>query len=253
VPGPAASPSRREAGAVKFSAPGAHSKSIPFRQSRPIDASAASADTREALPGIVLRDESGADSTVPSDNAEPITEVVAVPRAALPDRIATEWGGVLYLAGVAISLGLYGDFTNPARPGLALSLWDFLALVGARFAGEHFTQDPLYGLFARLSGRSEREAPGADFEPPTGEPLEIWVDRICEEMRGRVAASLGFDPEYDWGPLVLNHQARIEADAMRVDAHFSLASHPITLRVAGLDRDPGWVPAAGRSIYFHYD
>ena len=45
----------------------------------------------------------------------------------------------------------------------------------------------------------------------------------------------------------------IETTSARVDAHFSLAKHPIELRMAGLDRDPGWVPAGGRSIYFHYD
>jgi hypothetical protein len=39
----------------------------------------------------------------------------------------------------------------------------------------------------------------------------------------------------------------------RVAVLFRLAEHPIELRMAGLDRDPGWVPAAGRHIVFHYD
>jgi len=25
------------------------------------------------------------------------------------------------------------------------------------------------------------------------------------------------------------------------------------VRLSGLDRDPGWVPAAGRSVHFHFD
>jgi len=39
----------------------------------------------------------------------------------------------------------------------------------------------------------------------------------------------------------------------RLDLHFSLAGHPLEIRLAGLDRDPGWVPAAGRTIAFHYE
>jgi hypothetical protein len=176
-----------------------------------------------------------------------------LPPGAPPERIATEWGGTLYLVNVAIALGFYGDFTNPASPGLALPLWDFLALVGERMAGEQFTGDPLPALFARLSGRSEDELPGAQFEPPNGESLATWLDRICHEIQVRVLASLGLGDACDLQTLLLNHPANIEASSARLDASFSLANHPIALRIAGLDRDPGWVPASGRSIYFHYE
>ena len=91
------------------------------------------------------------------------------------------------------------------------------------------------------------------FEPPTSEPLPAWLDRICHDIEVRLTASLSVTDRDERRALVLNHQAKIEADSLRVDVHFSLASHPIELRMAGLDRDPGWVPAAGRSIYFHYD
>ena len=180
-------------------------------------------------------------------------ETVALPSAALPDSTATKWGGTLYLVNVAIALELYGGFTNPARPGLALPLWDFLALLGRRMIGEEFAEDPLFRLFARLSVRAEDEPPGAQFEPPSGESLSIWLDRICHDVQARVAASLGLRDDCDLRALVLNHYAKIETTSARVDAHFALAAHPIELRVAGLDRDPGWVPAGGRSIYFHYD
>jgi hypothetical protein len=180
-------------------------------------------------------------------------ETIALPATALPDRIVTEWGGSLYLVNVAIALGLYGDFTTPARPGLALPLWDFLVLVGQRMIGEEFAEDPLPGLFARLSGRGEGEPSGAYFETPSGEPFPIWLDRICQDLQTRVAAALGLGDDFELRGLVLNHQAKIETNSERLDAHFSLAKHPVELRVAGLDRDPGWVPAGGRSLYFHYD
>ena len=38
-----------------------------------------------------------------------------------------------------------------------------------------------------------------------------------------------------------------------VDVMFSLAELPIELRLSGLDRDPGWIPAADRVVAFHYD
>ena len=105
----------------------------------------------------------------------------------------------------------------------------------------------------RQYGRAVEEPPGAYFEPPSGEPLTIWLDKICHDVRERVAAALSLCDGCNLRTLVLNHHARIETTAARMDAHFSLATHPIQLRIAGLDRDPGWVPAGGRSIYFHYD
>jgi len=182
-----------------------------------------------------------------------VDECIALPAAAAPDCISTAWGGSLYLVNVAIALGYYGDFASPARTGLALSLWDFLALLAGRMIGDEFAEDPLSRLFARLSGRAEEEPPAAQFEPPAGEPPAIWLERICHGMQARVLASLGLGDDCDLRDLVLNQQAKIETSPARLDAHFSLADHPIELRLAGLDRDPGWVPAGGRSIYFHYE
>jgi hypothetical protein len=37
-----------------------------------------------------------------------------------------------------------------------------------------------------------------------------------------------------------------------VDLFFRLDQIDVRARLAGLDRDPGWVPALGRVITFHY-
>jgi hypothetical protein len=37
-----------------------------------------------------------------------------------------------------------------------------------------------------------------------------------------------------------------------VDVVLSLAELPVEIRLAGLDRDPGWIPAAGRYLAFHF-
>jgi hypothetical protein len=169
------------------------------------------------------------------------------------DQIITAYGGVFYLVNVALALGLYGDFTAPAQSGLALPLWDFLALIGARMVGTTWSEDSLAGLLARLSGRSEEEPAGQWFEPPDGERLGEWVERKVTDIQARLAAALETVDPPSVGPFVLHHCADIAATATRVGVYFSLAAHPIELRIAGLDRDPGWVPAGGRSIAFHYD
>jgi hypothetical protein len=46
---------------------------------------------------------------------------------------------------------------------------------------------------------------------------------------------------------------RVTTTPAHLDVHFSLAAHPIDIRMAGLDRDPGWIPAAGRHVAFHFD
>ena len=46
--------------------------------------------------------------------------------------------------------------------------------------------------------------------------------------------------------------ARLQASAERADLHFSLAGLPLAVRLAGLDRDPGWIPAAGCDLRFHF-
>ena len=46
--------------------------------------------------------------------------------------------------------------------------------------------------------------------------------------------------------------AEVHVSATTLDLQFSLDQLPLAVRVAGLDRDPGWIPAAGRSLCFHF-
>jgi len=66
-----------------------------------------------------------------------------------------------------------------------------------------------------------------------------------------VARSLG--AELDAVPALLcRHDARVVWSLSSVDVHLSLTALPLAIRIAGLDRDPGWIPAAGRAIAFHF-
>lgn len=47
-------------------------------------------------------------------------------------------------------------------------------------------------------------------------------------------------------------RARAVLGEARFDLRFALADLPIALRLAGLDRDPGWLPSEGRDLRFHF-
>jgi hypothetical protein len=52
---------------------------------------------------------------------------------------------------------------------------------------------------------------------------------------------------------VLRRRARVFVTSTHVDVVLSLAELPLEVRFAGLDRTPGWVPAAGRFVSFHFE
>jgi hypothetical protein len=273
----------------------------------------------------------------PSMHAPPLLEAC----------VETKLGGLFYLINVGLFLELYGDFTTPLRPGLALSVWDFVALVGRRLCGAGFETDAVWPLLARLAGRSDGEPPGHDFEPPTdwlvpphwlapfpeagvwrwyaeggrlrvrhqeefvlldvaarggdndasldardatavyessasfelrrdeadedmesrslatveskhratrdGARLECWVERVAAYVRARLRRALGVDDSHALARLLFEREARITLTAARVEVLLQLARLPVEVRLSGLDRDPGWVPAAGRFVAFRYE
>lgn len=245
--------------------------------------------------------------------------------------IETVFGGVFYLVNLGLFLELYGDFTNPLRPGIALPLWDFVALVGRELVGKQLEDDPVWILLANLAGRADDEEPGESFVPPeqmwemvsgssglspltlggsqsefsslrsvipvqaglqefhaevTGHPawipafagmtnrqpiyqnqndtipifssrisneLTYWLKGLMPYIRERLRRALGSTVHDDLGAVLCYHRARVMATPTHVDVYLSLADLPVAIRLAGLDRDPGWVPAAGRYIAFYFD
>ncbi|MFL6254451.1 MAG: hypothetical protein ACJ74T_05490, partial [Pyrinomonadaceae bacterium] len=93
------------------------------------------------------------------------TDESVIPSPISQARIQTGFGGLFYLVNLGLFLNLYGDFTTPLTPGLALPLWDFLALLGERLCGERLREDAVWVLLAKLAGRHEAEPPGHDFAP----------------------------------------------------------------------------------------
>jgi hypothetical protein len=252
----------------------------------------------------------------------------------------TQFGGVFYLINLALYLGLYGDFTTPAEPGIELDIWDFVALVGRELVGEQFESDPLWTLLARLAGHKDEGPGGNDFRPgdewrmppvwlePFSEgsfkhatvcgrllvfhsdgflvidvPLEttdaepqlqleltayedlhfpvttltsedlfpekdftrrrsdvnasfeidVWLSRLIPYVRARLQKALGLADSADPSAVLCRLSARVCVTPTHVDVFFALSELPIEVRRAGLDRDPGWIPVAGRFVEFHFD
>jgi hypothetical protein len=215
----------------------------------------------------------------------PVVEMATVPEFCLERtpfdgvKIETEFGGLFYLINLGIYLGYYGDFSTPDEPGIELPIWDFLTLVGRRCATQEWSgghanrsrdrqgalesgpggkrsltvaaligipdwpalaqtpspaEDPVWGMLARLAGRPEFEQPRWDLLDEAMERVKAWI--AAEKVEG----------------LVVMHPARVLLTGTHLDVFLSLEELPVEIRIARLDRDPGWVPAAGRYIAFHF-
>jgi len=184
-----------------------------------------------------------------------ISEPFSMELSESPWVIFTAFGGVFYLINLSLYLGYYADFTTPLTPGLSLAIWDFLALVGRELLGESSEADDVWSLLAALAGREVNEPPGRGFEPPDGsaQAAREWVEAQIPFIRARLHSALGLNDDDDVAGLLCRNSAQVEVRPAHLDVFFSLAELPIEIRLSGLDRDPGWVPAAGRYVAFHFD
>jgi hypothetical protein len=206
----------------------------------------------------------------PEQRNEPIAHEIAAPPSTAPQEyvvpretaatsaieqpsmeIDTEFGGVCYCINLGLFLNLYGDFTTPLRPGLDLPIWDFMALVAQDLIGDEVTRDPIWSLLTQLADRAEDEPPGLHFAPPGQVSLSVWLADLMSIIHPRLQLALGVNDD-DLSRYFKQH-ARIVVNELNFDAYFALAELPIEIRLSGLDRDPGWVPVAGRTVRFHYD
>jgi hypothetical protein len=72
-------------------------------------------------------------------------------------------------------------------------------------------------------------------------------------VRARLHRALQvLDPD-ELARVLCAHDARVCVTATHLDIFLGLDTLPMGIRLAGLDRDPGWVPAAGRFMAFHFE
>ena len=143
-----------------------------------------------------------------------------------------------------------------------------------------FAEDPIWALLAELDGRRPGTLPAVDrvLSDPIRLPqawLERWtvpatfyraqvsgdrlVVRQCdafppghrfEDVVGAFVRWLLLSREITDG--ALTSRGRVHVSATHVDVVFSLDHVDLAARKSGLDRDPGWVPALGRIVLFHF-
>ncbi len=194
---------------------------------------------------------------------EPLTPETFIPPTETLDAltIETQLGGLFYLINLGIFLEIYSDFTNPVER-TELNIWDFVALVGAEILDEQERDDPIWMLLADLARpasqdlQDEQDLQDIDhvnLVNPVNLVKPDWLAEMLPFIRTRLRQALGVDDQADLSAILLRHHAKVTATATHIDVYFALSEHPIEIRLSGLDRDPGWVPAAGRFIGFHYD
>jgi hypothetical protein len=181
-----------------------------------------------------------------SEREGPTNEPVRLPEPS-SEPVQTSFGGVFYLVNLAIQLEIYGDFTQPAGRNPEVPLGRFLARIAERACGEAIREDAIWPALAGLAGDDEELSAWE-----SGAPIDRAIDGMWPDLAELAAHALDL-PEGDALEFLCRTPGRVLIGRTRLDVFFGLASHPIAIRVAGFDRNPGWVPIAGRVISFHYD
>jgi hypothetical protein len=84
-------------------------------------------------------------------------------------------------------------------------------------------------------------------------PLGRWASRLAAYADARLRRALGLDSDASLEASLLRQHARVFVTATHVDVAFRLDELPLEVRYAGLDRTPGWIPAAGRFVALHFE
>jgi len=161
------------------------------------------------------------------------------------EAVESDYAGAFFLIDVALDLELYSHGIAVVED-LPLSIWRFIELVAGEFLSEHDVTEPLWELLMGLA------------EPPRGPALpdrapDLLPDeraRLIERVRAHLEELLDVE---DPGTFLIRRRGRIARTPGHLDVRFPLEHHPIEIRVARLDRNPGWIPAAGVHVGFYFD
>jgi len=84
-------------------------------------------------------------------------------------------------------------------------------------------------------------------------PVRRWLSLLVPYLRARLRLALDLESHERIAEILFCHGARVRATDTHLDVFFGLSDLSFEIRFAGLDRDPGWVPAAARFIAFHFE
>jgi hypothetical protein len=195
------------------------------------------------------------------DFTRPLDPALPLPPLALADRLGLHWFGARYRRdalhrwiarrGPQVPLPrswrVEPEWLTPFSTGRARhdrsTLWHSAGFPLAN----RCASAPARRLARTLGVRLASGAPGRSGARAGRDPDWLACLALFLAARFRRAA-----PDDALTPAAFAIPARTVIDEARLDLHFALAALPIALRLAGLDRDPGWLPSEGRDLRFHF-
>jgi hypothetical protein len=188
----------------------------------------------------------------------------------------TELGGFAYLINLMCRLDLPDCFEDDWRLATAVGPWGTLELLGRALACSSAANDALWPALAQLASRPEGTLPGLELVRPEECCLpETWSvpDAVSETWQPSSLTAGLSEAAVDWlrlvGPVVqhvlrlrlggddpaaelLRQPGQVYISSTHVDVVLPLDAISIPIRIAGLDRDPGWLPDFGRVVKIHF-
>lgn len=166
-----------------------------------------------------------------------------------PQRLATRLAPLLFVANALLEDGLYPDFTRPRDAGLPVPLGLLLAALAQAW---RLPADPLPAALAALAQPGPVPAAMPAVPGVPAQPWPGWLAAYARLLRRRLCRRLGLR-HADWPrALVLARPATLWWSTADWVVTFDLAAHDLAWRLAGLDRDPGWLPTAGIRLRFTF-
>lgn len=280
---PAASPAAAQVDLIECAADGADAMDL-----RPtfVETRSRQARDQSATPDAVI-----AYASEPAPQADavswPFVDAPSGPRSQI-DAVTTGLGGVLFLVNVLERLRFFDRLDDHFHIESTIGAWGWLEIIARSLVGAGGTEadsDPLWRALGGLDGRPHgaaivpivrgprtlrlpetwpaparlprprRKAP----EPGVPDDLRRFLDVLVPYVRWRLLQALHFHSRSRrtedalLASRVLTRHGRLEWTATHVDLHMDLSQIDIAVRLAGLDANPGWVPALGRVVTFHFD
>jgi hypothetical protein len=149
--------------------------------------------------------------------------------------VSTAYGGAFYLLNLLERLDVPDSATPRGEAGALLTRWGVFALV-VRTWPDVEDDDPLHAALDDLAW-PDRHRDDHEELPDVGP----WVAQVVDVLIASLADA-GLEPD------VVAVPARVEVGGFSVRVHMALDDIDLGVRRAGLDRDPGWVPALSRVV-----
>jgi hypothetical protein len=231
--------------------------------------------------------EEQAGRVVDASGTRPVTsEPADQPPRVEPAWAVTDIGGTFFLVTLLSRLDFFVKLERDFGVTTDIGGWTWIellarALLGARL--DNHLADPVWRCLAALDRREPGTEIGGSFRGadvyvlpaawavqlppaeiatarrdlgPIGLALSPELRRFLEFLlpffRWRLTRALALEDDSAIAGTLLESPARVFASATHVDVRFPLDAARPAVRLAGLDANPGWVPALGRVVSFEF-